>query len=130
MNITTAFPSKYLRAADLQGKREPVVMDRVLVETVGSGTDVEDRPVLYFAQKDKGIVLNKTNANTISDAYGAETDTWEGKTVVLFPSRVAFSGKMVDCIRIDIPAAPPAETPAPDPEPEQHEAVSSDDIPF
>ena len=69
MRISAAFPSKYLKAADLQGKQVTVVMSHVTMETIGD----DERPVLYFKGKDKGLVLNKTNANTIADAFGDDT---------------------------------------------------------
>ena len=43
---------------------------------------------MYFEGKPKGLVLNKTNANTISDAYGDETEHWEGKEIVLYEAEV------------------------------------------
>ena len=59
MRISSAFPSKYLKAADLQDKQVTVRMSHVETETIGD----DDRPVLYFQGKEKGLVLNKTNAN-------------------------------------------------------------------
>ena len=48
MKISSAFPSKYLKAADLQGKQVTVVMSHVTMETIGD----DERPVLYFKGKD------------------------------------------------------------------------------
>jgi hypothetical protein len=96
MRIDSAFPSSYLKAADLQGRTVSVVMDRVAMEEIGSG---EHKPVLYFVGKEKGMVLNKTNSNNIAAAYGYETEAWAGQKIELFPTMVDFQGKSVEAIR-------------------------------
>jgi hypothetical protein len=88
MRISSAFPSPYLKAADLQGRRVPVKISRVEMQEF---TD-EVKPVVYFEGKSKGLVLNKTNANTISAAYGDETEDWEGKETVLYEAEVEYQG--------------------------------------
>lgn len=104
MRIGSAFPSKYVKAADLPGDRHvSVTIDRVEVENVaGSDNPDDEKPVLYFVGKQKGMVLNKTNATTVSSAYGDETDEWHGKPILLYVTDVAFQGKMVPSIRVKI----------------------------
>lgn len=58
--ISTAFSSKYVKVADLKGKQVKAVVSHVTMETFGN----DELPVLYFNGKEKGIVLNKTNAKT------------------------------------------------------------------
>ena len=65
MLISQAYPSKYLKSDDLGDKTVRVVMDFVEIQDVGDG---EFKPVLYFQGKDRGMVLNLTNANTIAAA--------------------------------------------------------------
>ena len=96
MDMNAAFPSTYLKAADLKGKAVSLIMDRVAFEDVGG----EQKPVLYFRGTDRGIVLNKTNTNMIAEMYGYESDDWAGKKVVLHTERVPFQGKLVDSIRV------------------------------
>jgi len=100
MKIGSVFPSKYLRAADLGGRTVPVTMDVVQVEPLG---DDEEKPVLYFAGKAKGLVLNRTNAEVIAAAYGEETDGWIGKPIELYPDKTHFGGRLVDCLRVRVP---------------------------
>lgn len=101
MNISGAFPSTYLKAADLQGRRVSVTMANVHMEDIGG----EQKPILSFVGKEKGLVLNKTNANMIAEITGSEeTDEWEGQTIVLYPTKTDFQGKRVDAIRVDYPA--------------------------
>ena len=97
MNLDTMYPSKWLKAGDLQGQTLPVVIARVVMEDVG---DESGKPVAYFQGRDKGLVLNKTNAMSIGLVHGAETDGWVGKTIELFPAVVMFQGQNVPCIRV------------------------------
>lgn len=97
MDIRTAFPSKYLKAADLQGEAANLTIRAVSVEDIG---DDEARPIVFFDEARKGLVLNRTNATTIASLYGHETDGWRGKPITLFPSETAFRGSMVECLRI------------------------------
>jgi len=96
MNINEAYPSKYLKAEDLQGREVNVQIDHVRMEKVGN----DDKPALYFRGKQKGIVLNKTNAKNIATAYGADTNNWPGQPVTLFPAWVDYQGNSVQAIRV------------------------------
>jgi hypothetical protein len=105
MNINEAFPSKYLKATDLQGRRIEVIMADVKTEKLGD----DFKPILSFKGKDKGLVLNKTNSNTIIDAYGPETDEWFGQPIILFETMVEFQGKRSPAIRVAAPVRPRQE---------------------
>lgn len=96
MNINEAFPSKYLKADDLQGREVTVSIDHVAMEKVGD----DNKMALYFRGKQKGIILNKTNAMNIATAYGTDTNGWIGNPVILFPAWVDFQGKSVQAIRV------------------------------
>jgi hypothetical protein len=98
-NINEAFPSKYLKASDLQGAEPVVTMSHVEFEPVGQKKEM--KAVLYFAGKEKGLVLNKTNANKITELTGtAITEEWEGQKIRLFATETQFAGDTVDCIRV------------------------------
>ena len=99
MLISRAFPSAYIKAEDLQDTAHSLIMDRVKVEEVGDDT----KPVLYFRGAKKGLALNKTNANTISAAYGEETDDWSAQEIILYPTMTDFQGRQTPCIRVRIP---------------------------
>jgi hypothetical protein len=128
----------YLKAADLSGRRVTVTFEEVTLEEMkGEGGK---KLVAAFAGKDKKLILNRTNADTITDILGTdETEDWIGKTVVLFPSKTSFQGKRVDCIRIDavrkaangrqLPPPPPPEPEEPEPGADDFQ-VSDDDVPF
>ena len=98
MKINDAFPSSYLKAADLNGKAVRVTIESVSVEKLGD----DQKPILHFVGKEKALVLNKTNSNRIIEAVGSdETDDWEGWSIALYACKVDFQGKRVDAIRVD-----------------------------
>jgi len=105
MKISEEFPSKYLKAADLQGREVKVVMQNVEKEKLGN----DNKLVLYFKGKDKGCVLNKTNSATISDAYGDDTEGWFNQPLILFTVQVDFQGKVGPAIRVKIPPRAPVQ---------------------
>lgn len=123
MKSTDIFPSKYLRAADLNGHEPIVTIDRVVMETLGD----DRKAVVYFKGKDKGVVLNKTNWNAIEDISGEDdADNWGGTKIKLVTVKVEFQGKRVPAIRIEEPSDKPAPRRAPEPV----DAPSDDEIPF
>lgn len=136
MRIDSAFPSQYLKAADLQGKKVTVTMSHVDMEDIGGDL----KPILYFIGKDKGLVLNKTNSNTIAMMHGYETDEWSGKSITLVEAMVDFQGRTVAAIRVYAqrpPSAPAAAaTPKPRPStakappPPADDVVIDDEVPF
>ena len=73
-------------------------MDKVIFEEIGQ--EKEKKPVLYFTDTKKGMVLNKTNATTIGAVHGQEFEAWTGKEIELFEMMVPFQGKNVPSIRV------------------------------
>lgn len=130
MKMSEAFPSKYLRAADLQDRQHTLTMKLVQKETIA---DDEKKPVLYFEKIAKGLVLNKTNAKTISNSYGDDSDGWEGKPLTLFTAMVDYRGDQVEAIRVRVPKpAAPAKPRHVDPDPPPHDGagLDGDEAPF
>lgn len=87
MNIDELFPSKYLRAADLQGRAVAVrIRDVVLVEFFDNETkSMTKKPVMYCEGKEKGIVLSKSLSFQIADIlHSKNTGEWIDHEVVLF----------------------------------------------
>ena len=127
MQISSAFPSDYLKAADLQGRQVKVVIDRVEMRDVGD----DHKPVLFFQGKDRGVVLNKTNSAVLEDAFGGETDHWHGQKITLYPTKVDFQGKRVDAIRLMAdPVPPPVVRQAQQPAQQSENPADDSDIPF
>lgn len=123
-------PSKYLKASDAEDS--PVLtISHVKEESIGQGAQADMKWILFFEEEEKGLVLNRTNINTIAGMYGDDTDDWEGKKITLFATQVDFQGKQVDAIRVRNrppktkeakPAKPAATAPAAEIDPDSEEA--------
>ena len=125
MKSTDLFPSKYLRAADLGGKEPIVTIERLEMETIGD----DRKAVVYFVGKEKGVVLNKTNWNSIADLTGCDdSDDWAGHRIKLITANVEYQGKRVPAIRIEGSGSSASTRPAPTPPPVT--APDDDEIPF
>ena len=106
MKAHDVFPSKWLAAADLNGKQPVVTIDHVDWATFTDGTK---KRAVYFVGKEKALTLNATNFNMIVEITGEDDDdNWAGHKVRLLSARVDFKGKMVDALRVDYPPAEPA----------------------
>lgn len=109
MDINAAFPSNYLKSADLQGRVAKLKISDVRSEMIGS----DQKLVMFFQGKERGMVLNKTNARTIADVYGNDTDQWQGGEIEVFSMKVDFQGRMVDGLRVRVPPPPRQAAPRP-----------------
>lgn len=104
------FPSKHLKAVDLNDRQVRVTISRVEREKLGD----DMRPVVYFKGKDKGVALNKGNTTTLTDAFGRNSNEWFGRDIILLSVWTDYQGKPVQGIRIRIPTAsdaPPRQDP-------------------
>ena len=104
VNINDEFPSKYLKSGDLQGAAVKVKISNVTSEDIGG----DRKLIMHFDNRTKGMVLNKTNARTVADVYGDDTDNWIGAVIEVFAMKVDFQGRMVDGLRVRIPRQAPA----------------------
>ena len=132
MRTSEAFPSNYLAASDLRDQEATVSIKDVAIEEVGR--DKDRKPVLYFKGKEKGLILNRTNANTIEAVFGDEMDDWIGAEIILYPTMAEFGGKQVAAIRVKMPRRKPVAS-APDrsrdnQNPPADRGAMDDEIPF
>jgi hypothetical protein len=100
MNIQNAFPSKWLKSGDIEEGDLNLTIKAVQIENIGQGDEQESKPVIYFEETEKGMVLNKTNADTISRLHTTETDNWIGKKISIFATEVDFAGKQTLALRV------------------------------
>ena len=116
MTLTELYPSKWLKAADLEGQPRLVTIEALKLEAVEDGKP--PKPVLALRGLTQGLVLNKTNGRAIAAFLGDDTAAWAGKKIVMYPAQADFQGRTVDCIRVRqpkpqaAPAGPPAPAPA------------------
>jgi hypothetical protein len=135
MKISTAFPSKYLRASDVDemGGQLTYTIRKVVMEEVGQ--DRQEKPVMYFKQVQMGLVLNRTNAARLSASLGDETSAWTDRQIVLETEQVPMRGQLVNSIRVRTEGNFVAERRVPTPQEAQVAAQKplddlSDEIPF
>ena len=85
MSKFIATESNDLKAADFKGKNLKVVIAAVEERHYEARGEQKaaDKAVLKFVGKDKTLVLNKTNAKRLADAYGLASDGWVGKEIGL-----------------------------------------------
>src|ERR1700677_3629635 len=67
--------SKFLRKEDFDEDQVMSIRDCKL-EQVGKEDSPEERWVLYFREREKGMVLNVTTIRVLEQAYGGDTDHW------------------------------------------------------
>ena len=77
--------SEDLKAKDFVGKNLKLTIDRVETVTYppNEKQPEQTKPVLYFVGKDKRLVLNSTNTETLCNAYGDDSDGWAEKNISL-----------------------------------------------
>lgn len=108
MRVGQAFPSKYLQALDLGDANVTVTIKEIRHEMIGQQGEQDEKLVIYFEGKTKGMVCNVTNANTIADVLGSdEMDDWPGSQITIYATEVEFKGKQVLGIRVRLRTPPP-----------------------
>ena len=129
MKISQEYPSKYLRAEDLQGREVRVKISHVDREKMSQNAD-DFKPVVYFQNATKGVALNKTNSYVIASAYGDDTEDWRGQEIILFSIMTEFGGSPKLGIRVRIPTARDNKPAVKKPDPISSGPMPSDEIPF
>jgi len=125
------FRSKYLKAADLDGRPRTVTIEAARTETLKNDRGEETKTVLYFKGVRQALPLNLTNWDSVADVTSQDdSDGWPGHKVELYPTTTEMRGKTVDCIRIRAPAQRelPAKKPAAQKQPQV--ADPNDEIPY
>lgn len=96
------FPSKYLKAEDMESDLTVTVKSLKKELLKGKpGKDDELKPVVYFEELEKGLIINKTNWAAIEKVTGeANSDNWSGKKITLTVVEVDAFGDVVKAIRV------------------------------
>jgi len=100
MKRTDAFPTKYLSKDDVKSPLR-VTFRSVDVETLGQGDDQENKPVAFWNEDIKPMVINATNWMVAESIYGDDSDSWIGKAIEIWvdPS-VSYGGKRIGGLRL------------------------------
>lgn len=131
MRVSETYGGNTLTAEDMPNDGMRVTIRRVIMKTFEDNGRERDKLVLHFEETTKSLVLNKTNADIITEMYGDETDDWEGQAIDLYRTKVEFNGKRVPAIRVRERKA----RPQPQSQPTkrvvtQQDADEMDDTPF
>jgi hypothetical protein len=120
MRSGDVFPSKYLKAEELDEDVQVTISKVVLEELEQKDGKKQEKPVCYFEEGPKGLILNKTNWALIAKQHGDESDDWTGKKITLTTVDVDAFGDVVSAIRVKPPkkqsggsAFPKAASPEP-----------------
>jgi len=99
------FPSKYLKAADLNGTAIAATIQSATIEVLKAPDGKEQtKTILGFKGGKKTLPLNMTNWDAVVDLTGEDdTARWPGHKIELYPTTTEMKGKVVDCIRIRAP---------------------------
>ncbi len=113
MRMSDAFPGNYLKA-DQVTKPTEVIIDRVEMADFDDGS----KPVVYFRDKQLGVVLNKTRWASIESILMAEdTNDWVGRRIMVTTGMTMYQGKRHKVIAFEaIPGA--------------SQEMEPDDVPF
>lgn len=112
------FPNDYVSAAEFAGKDYTLTIREVKIEGVQTDDGKESKPVLFFVETKKKLILNRTNSESIATMYGGAVEGWPGKRITLFPATTSAFGATVDCVRIR-EKVPPARGAASNTPPDQ-----------
>ena len=99
MRSTDAFPAKYMKSADVKSKPLVATISHMQMDLVGQGQEQREKPIL-FLEDQKPIVLNRTNFESLEDAFG-DSEDWPGHRIRIKCEGTRFQGKAVDGLRID-----------------------------
>lgn len=118
MNIDdyTKSESEYITKEDLPRPVKVIIAGASLIDL-----DNEQKVVLHFKGKNKGLVCNKTNLRILAASFAdSETDHWLGKEIIIYndPS-VMYAGKVAGGVRVKVEVKVP-----------ETEADFDDDVPF
>lgn len=132
-DISQMSESKYLKRADV-GRGKLLTITECLQQNVAKESEKpEMKWVLFFAEEDKGMVLNRTNAELVAMFTGERnSDNWGGHKIVAYDDpTISFGGKIVGGIRVRAPRNQTAPAPSKPPVQDfQNEEDADSDIPF
>jgi hypothetical protein len=96
---------EYLKPAHLAGKTIQATIERIEFRTLHPRPGVEEiKPVLYFAGKNKSLILTSTNQTWLRSTYGDEITASYNHVVTLHAVTKHIAGRDIDTIILGQPA--------------------------
>lgn len=104
MKRDDAFPSKYFHGGDFD-QPKIVTIKSVCFEPLRNNDGKEEtKPVAYFEGAAKGLVLNVTNWDAITDIVGDDdSKSWPDHRIELYSIPVEVRGKVTKGVRVRAP---------------------------
>lgn len=104
MKTNDVFPSKYLKAEDDlfdDGEVAATIKEVVLESLKSRERGEENKPVMYFKELPKGLIVNKTNWGICAKLFNSDdSDDWLSERVLMTTVDVDAFGDVVRAIRI------------------------------
>ena len=109
MHIDDMYPSKRINGTspELMNGDFPVTITEVDTEVY---RDDSEGWVLRFAETEKTLALNKTNAGVIGQVLGPDSENWPGGRIALYRTEVQFGSETTFGVRVRLEAPEPAAT--------------------
>src|SRR5262245_53043649 len=106
------YGSKYFSVTDLKGGQPRLRIGKIEVDELREKNGGTKRKlVVYFDGQEKALVLNKTNATALANAFGKKYANWVGEFVSLFSAPTSYG----EGVRVR-PLRKPATVAKPDPD--------------
>lgn len=103
----TAYGYKFLSSDDMElGQEFTLTISGVTREMAYDSKSKQEKPLISvsFAQTDKLLALNATNAKSISEIAGSPmVEKWQGKRITIYVIKDKFFGKLQTALRVKVP---------------------------
>lgn len=95
------WPQRFLKADLLKGKKVTLTIKSIDGEDlIGENNKEKAEWLVKFVERDKELVMNRTNGFCLYRMFGADPHGWIGKRITLYPAVTKFGRETVDCIRV------------------------------
>ncbi len=95
MDNSNIFGGVYMNASNAKYNAWLTIEEEKL-ETIKGNKGEEKKPVIYFIEEERGLVINRTNNQILVEKLG--TGSWVGAKVMLGKTKVNMNGTLKDSI--------------------------------
>lgn len=94
-------PSEYVAAFELKGRDVTATISRVVGgEVIGEDGKKAKKPIIYFSDWPKPLVLGKKMAKQLIKLYGTDPKAYTGKQLTMYPTEEKCFGEMMEVVRL------------------------------
>lgn len=94
-------PSEYIAAFELKGRDVTATISRVVGgEVQGEDGKKAKKPIVYFSDWPKPLVLGKKMAKQLIKMYGTDPKAYVGKQLTMYPTEEKCFGEMMEVVRL------------------------------